>query len=385
MSNTDNPQQDVAKTESIANTIADWVNRYRTKIGASDDFGRCDADEVMQIAHDLGASPAELREFVQKGPGAADLLQKMLIALNVDPVSLSAKSPGTMRDLQRLCIMCEEKKRCVHELADGTAGEHFHEFCPNAYTLDALLSEIGAGHPDGKPRRRVMRASDVMVSEVITVGPEATVQEIASILLSNRISAVPVVDAQGNLIGIVSEGDLIHRVEMGTERRHPWWLDLLRDKGAIADEFLKSHATKAADVMTKRVIVASPHLALGDLASLLEKNRIKRVPIVENGKLVGIVSRANLIQALAVLHREAPVEPASNDSALRERVLSEIRSKIRTSASQINVIVRDGVVELWGAVELRDEKDALRVAAELTPGVRAVEDHITINKIPYWV
>jgi CBS domain-containing protein len=220
---------------------------------------------------------------------------------------------------------------------------------------------------------------------VITVGPDATVQEIANTLLSNRISAVPVVDAQNCLIGIVSEGDLIHRVEVGTERRNPWWLDLLRDKGAAADEFLKSHATKAADVMTKRVIVATPNLTLGDLAALLEKNRIKRVPIVENGKLVGIVSRANLIQALASLHRDAPVESMSSDKALRERVLSSLRSNVRASASQINVIVRNGVVELWGVVELRDEKDALRVAAELTPGVRAVEDHITINKVPYWV
>lgn len=230
-----------------------------------------------------------------------------------------------------------------------------------------------------------MRASDVMVSKVITVGSDTTVQQIANILLSNRISAVPVVDGQGHLIGIVSEGDLIHRVEVGTERRHSWWLDLLRDRRTVADDFLKSHATKAADVMTKRVITASPDLTLGDLATLLEKNRIKRVPIVENGKLVGIVSRANLIQALAVLHRNTPVEATPNDSTLRERVLSEIRSKIRASASQVNVIVHDGVVELWGAVELQDEKDALRVAAELTPGVRAVEDHIAIAKMPYWI
>lgn len=100
----------------------------------------------MQIAHDLGASPAELRQFVRKGPGAAGLLQKMLIALNVDPAALSSKELGTMRDLQRLCTMCAEKKRCAHELADGTAAAHFHEFCPNAHTLDALLNQIRAGH-----------------------------------------------------------------------------------------------------------------------------------------------------------------------------------------------------------------------------------------------
>ena len=228
-----------------------------------------------------------------------------------------------------------------------------------------------------------MKASDVMVSKVITVGPNTTVQEIANILLSNRISAVPVVDELDVLIGIVSEGDLIHRVEAGTERHHSWWLNLLCDKATLAHDYLKSHAVRAADVMTKRVITASPDLPLGELASLLEKHRIKRVPIVENGKLVGIVSRANLLQGLAALRRDIPVESRVEDSVLRERVLSEIRSKLWASASQINVIVHDGAVELWGGVDLLDEKDALRVAAELTPGVRTVADYIGINKIHY--
>jgi CBS domain-containing protein len=228
-----------------------------------------------------------------------------------------------------------------------------------------------------------MRASDVMVAKVITVGPNTTVQEIATILLSNRISAVPVLDDVGALIGIVSEGDLIHRVEAGTERHHSWWLTLLTGKDERAHDYLKSHAVKAADVMTKRVITASPDLPLGELASLLEKHRIKRVPIVENGKLVGIVSRANLLQALAALRRDIPVESKVEDSVLRERVLSEIRSKLWESASQINVIVHNGVVELWGGVDTDDEKEALRVAAELTPGVRTVANHLGINKIRY--
>jgi len=226
-----------------------------------------------------------------------------------------------------------------------------------------------------------MKASDVMVAKVITVGPNTTVGEIANILLTNRISAVPVVDEQGVLIGIVSEGDLIHRVEAGTERHDPWWLNLLADKSALAHDFLKSHAVKAADVMTKRVITASPGLPLGELASLLEKHRIKRVPIMENGKLVGIVSRANLLQALVVLRKDIPVDSAVEDSVLRESVMSEIRSKLPANASQVNVIVRNGAVELWGCVDTRDEKDALRVAAELTPGVHAVADHIGINRI----
>lgn len=146
MSNTENHQKNVPKIEHILNAIADWVNRYRDRFGMGDDLGRCAPDEVMQIARDLGASPVELREFVRKGPGAADLLQKMLIALKVDPISFTTSDLGVMRDLQRLCTMCVEKKRCAHELADGTAAAHFHEFCPNAFTLEALLNQMGRGH-----------------------------------------------------------------------------------------------------------------------------------------------------------------------------------------------------------------------------------------------
>ncbi|MBM3528485.1 MAG: CBS domain-containing protein [Alphaproteobacteria bacterium] len=224
-----------------------------------------------------------------------------------------------------------------------------------------------------------MRASDVMVTQVITVGPDATVQEIANTLLSNRISGVPVVDG-GKLVGIVSEGDLMHRVEAGTERQYSWWLKLVGDKGNMARDFLKSHAIKAADVMTKPVITAPPDMPLGEVASLLEKNRIKRVPIVADGKLVGIISRANLLQALAALRRDIPHEGNIGDLELRRRVQSEIRTNLRESALQINVVVYDGTVELWGAVESQAEKDALRVAAELTPGVRGVENYIAISK-----
>jgi CBS domain-containing protein len=220
-----------------------------------------------------------------------------------------------------------------------------------------------------------------MVSKVITVGPDTTVQEIANILLSNRISAVPVVDGTGALIGIVSEGDLMHRVEAGTERHRSWWLKLVGDKGAMAREFLKSHAIKALDVMTRPVITAPPDMPLGEVASLLEKHRIKRVPIVTNGKLIGIVSRANLLQALAAMRRDIPRESKLGDSELRNRIVSEMRTNLPESALQINVIVHDGEVELWGAVDTQDEKDALRVAAELTPGVRNVADYIGINRV----
>jgi hypothetical protein len=127
--------------ETLLNSIAGWVNRYREVLGRTNDLGQCSRDEVMQIAKDLGVSAIELRELVSKGPHAADLVQKMLVALNVDPKAIANSNPLVMRDLQRLCITCTDKKRCASELAKGTAAEHFREFCPNALTLDALFTE----------------------------------------------------------------------------------------------------------------------------------------------------------------------------------------------------------------------------------------------------
>ena len=127
--------------EQMLTSIADWVNRYREVLGRTNDLGQCSRDEVMQIAKDLGVSAFELRELVAKGPHAADLVQKMLVALNVDPKAIANSNPLVMRDLQRLCINCTDKKRCAGELKTGTAAEHFHEFCPNAMTLDVLFEQ----------------------------------------------------------------------------------------------------------------------------------------------------------------------------------------------------------------------------------------------------
>jgi hypothetical protein len=127
--------------EMVLNSIADWVNNYRSSLGHGSGLSRCDRDEVMQIAKDLGVSPDELRDLSNKGPDSADLVQKMLVALGIDAKALSETDPLVMRDLQRLCTMCGDKGRCAHELADGTATAHFHEFCPNAFTLDALFAD----------------------------------------------------------------------------------------------------------------------------------------------------------------------------------------------------------------------------------------------------
>lgn len=141
MANRETPQTSSPTLELVFSAIADWVNKYRHATGVRGDLGYCGPNEVMQIAKDLGLPASELREIVKKGPGAADQLQKMLVALKVDAKVLEKASPAVMRDLQRLCISCGNKKRCEHELAKGTAAEHFHEYCPNAFTLDALFKQ----------------------------------------------------------------------------------------------------------------------------------------------------------------------------------------------------------------------------------------------------
>lgn len=220
-----------------------------------------------------------------------------------------------------------------------------------------------------------MNAQDVMVSPVVTVGENATIQEVAKLLIDQRISAVPVLNAAGKLAGIVTESDLMRRAEIGTERHYSWWLSLLADARTLAADYIKSHATSVKDVMTRTVKTAAPDTPLHELAELFEKNHIKRVPIVnKNGELVGIVSRANIIQAVASVRPR--LEISLPDAAIRSRLLDELKKQSWTQAHKLNVVVTGGVVELWGFVENEQERDAIKVAAEAIPGVNAVNDHL---------
>jgi CBS domain-containing protein len=225
-----------------------------------------------------------------------------------------------------------------------------------------------------------MKASDVMVSNVITVGPEASIVDVADLLLRNRISAVPVVGANGEILGIVSEGDLINRPESETERRNSWWLDALASKEILASEYIKSHSRKVGDVMTRDVITAPPDTSVAQVAAILEKNGIKRVPIVQNGKLVGIVSRANLLQGLASL-KDKPPQARADDSAIREQLMAKLNNEHWARPALISVTVQDGNVELWGIVESPAEKKAVHILAEVTPGVRAVNDNLMVRPV----
>ena len=177
-----------------------------------------------------------------------------------------------------------------------------------------------------------MKARDAMVSPVITVKPYSSVKEAAKTFLERKISAVPVVDDQGKLVGIVSEGDLLHRSEAGTEQQRPWWLLALTKEETLAAEYVKAHGRKVTDVMTRNVVTATPDTPLHQIAALLEKNSIKRVPIVKDGQLVGIITRANLIQAVASARKGLDI-PLS-DTTIRDKLLAHLRAQSWAHTSQ---------------------------------------------------
>ncbi len=218
-----------------------------------------------------------------------------------------------------------------------------------------------------------MRAMDVMTTPVVTVMPDTKVSEVARILLSNRISAVPVVDKDGRIRGMLSEGDLMRRAETGTDERHSWWLSLVADLRVEA--FVKSHGLHAKDVMTREVITVSEDLPLDEVATQLERHRIKRVPVVRNGKLVGIVSRANLLHGLVALR--AGTTPSGGDQGIRAAIMDAL-VKVGIPRHFLNVVVTNGDVYLWGAAQSESERDAVRIAAEITPGVKRIENHIFV-------
>ncbi|THD70466.1 MAG: CBS domain-containing protein [Bradyrhizobium sp.] len=225
-----------------------------------------------------------------------------------------------------------------------------------------------------------MLARDVMVSPVITASKTATVREIAKILLEKRISAVPVVDHAGKVVGIITESDLMRRAEAGTEHPYSWWVHFLAGDATIAADYVKSHAARAEDVMTPDVVTATPETPLHELATLLEEHRIRRVPIVDKaGNLVGIVSRANLIQVVASARPK--LEMTLSDYTIRQKLLDELKKQSWTHMYNLNVTVTRGVVDLWGYAQSDEERKAIRVAAEGIPGVTAVNDHLADSPV----
>ncbi|KAA0011109.1 CBS domain-containing protein [Billgrantia pellis] len=220
-----------------------------------------------------------------------------------------------------------------------------------------------------------MLAADVMTPKVITVSPDTEIQEIARLLLEHNISAVPVVDDAQSVLGIVSEGDLMRRAESDEGQRKSWWLRIFAG-GSSASDYVKTHARRAREIMTPDPITIEEDEPLHRVARLLEQQHIKRVPVVRDGKLVGIVSRANLLRGFSATAPDTATPVSVDDREIRDAILQEVDENTGVWVDRINVIVTDGAVQLWGLVESQDEKMAVQVAAENTPGVKSVENNL---------
>lgn len=227
-----------------------------------------------------------------------------------------------------------------------------------------------------------MQAADIMTKSVITIRPENTVQELARILLENRISAVPVVDENGKLQGIVSEGDLVRRAEIDTDEPRSWWLDLFASSATRQERFVKSHGRRVSDVMTRNPLTIEPETSLAEIATILEKNGIKRLPVMDNDAVVGIVSRANILHGLVAMKPQVAAA-STDDRALREAVQMAIAdADVTAGSAYLNIVVRDGVAVIIGSVSNEQEEHAILVAAETVPGVTAVENRL--GRVPVW-
>ncbi len=220
-----------------------------------------------------------------------------------------------------------------------------------------------------------MIVADVMTRNVISVPPDATVEHAANLMLERGISGLFVVDGDGRLAGVITEGDLLRRDELGTQRHRPWWLRLLVSPGRQAADFTRTHGRKVGDVMTQDVITVGADEPLDQVVEVMEQHRIKRVPVAQDGKVVGVVSRADLLRALVVSTRKDDLV-GSDDRSVREAIMDALDREAWAPMTSLNVTVADGVVDLWGTITSDQERRAICVIAENTPGVKQVHDHM---------
>jgi len=222
-----------------------------------------------------------------------------------------------------------------------------------------------------------MIVSDVMTRKVLSVKPEETVEHAANLMLRHGISGLFVVDDKNTLVGVITEGDLLRRDEIGTQRHRPWWLRLLVSPGRQALDFTHTHGRRVSDVMTQDVISVSGATPLEDVVETMEKQRIKRVAVVENGHMVGVVARSDLLRALlSRVREEKPPETQADDRSIRTAILAALESASWTPMTTLNVTVANGVADIWGTITNPDERRAICVLAENVAGVKQVHDHL---------
>ena len=221
-----------------------------------------------------------------------------------------------------------------------------------------------------------MRAADFMTIGAATIRPDASIREAARIMLDHRVSGLPVLDEGGNLVGIVSEGDLLREAARGEDTpRH--WLEIVAEPESPGRAARLAPALTVREVMTAAVVTISASTPVREVVELMQQHGIKRVPVLEGERVIGIVSKADLLRGLA---REAELMPGASaeDYALRARVLEALRSEARDGWSSINVLVQNGAVELRGAMSDPTLRPRLVSLAQRIPGVRDVLDRLTV-------
>lgn len=219
-----------------------------------------------------------------------------------------------------------------------------------------------------------MNAAEVMSRTVVVISQDAPLSQAVRLMLDGRISGLPVVDGLGRPVGILTEGDLVRRAETGTGGDRPGWLASVFTPGRLAERYIRTHGRRVAEVMTPEVVAVEEDASLADVAATMQRQRVKRLPVVRGGRVVGIISRADLLRVLA----DALAAPAasSSDSAIFEKINEELGGQPWAHRRGVTVEVREGVVLLDGTVFDLRERDAIRVLAENVPGVKKVENRL---------
>jgi CBS-domain-containing membrane protein len=225
-----------------------------------------------------------------------------------------------------------------------------------------------------------MKAAEIMTTRLVTVQPETPVADAVHLMLQDQVSGLPVVDEAGRLVGIVTEGDFLRRAELGTERRRRRWMQFLLGPDRLADEYIHSHARKVSDVMTTEIVSVGADTPLDEVVNLMERHRIKRVPVVRDDKIIGIISRANLLRALGTMTATAKLSTRSiaSDTVIRKRIMADMSVQAWAPLPFVSVVVWDGSVHFWGTINDEKQRQALRVLAEGVPGVEEVRDHLVL-------
>jgi len=223
-----------------------------------------------------------------------------------------------------------------------------------------------------------MKASEIMTQDVVSIGPETSVTDAARVMLREQCSGLPVIDATRALVGIVTEADLLRRVELGTEKPRSHWLAFLAGAEIAANNYVRTHSLHVADVMTTDVVTVGEDTPVTSIVETMEKRRVKRLPVVRDGRVIGIVTRANLVRALV---SRAEVSGTKTDARIRDELEMELSSQSWAGRNR-QIVVHGGVVHLWGTIPSPDAHRAAKVAAERIPGVVAFHDHLSVVTPP---